>query len=115
MAALDARRGDVYAAAWAAGAAEAPELPESLYRVEDLAARLPERCLWVGDAVGGFPGAAREGVRPGPGGPCAGHVGVLGARLLAAGGGLPAAELVPRYLRRAEAEAKRTGEALEPA
>jgi hypothetical protein len=41
-------------------------------------------------------------------------VGVLGARLLQAGAGLPAAQLVPRYLRRAEAEARRTGSPLEP-
>jgi tRNA threonylcarbamoyladenosine biosynthesis protein TsaB len=116
---LDARRGDVYAAVWDAGDDPEPIVPESVHGVGDLVARLPARCLWVGDAVGGLPegagDAARPGVRPGPAGPCAGHVGVLGARLLAAGGGLPAAELVPRYLRRAEAEARRTGEPLEPA
>jgi tRNA threonylcarbamoyladenosine biosynthesis protein TsaB len=112
---LDARRGEVYAAVWSEGGDEDPVVAESLYRADDLVARLPERCLWVGDAVGGFPEAAGEGVSRGAAGPCAGHVGVLGARILAAGGGLPAGELVPRYLRRAEAEAQRTGEALEPA
>jgi len=64
--------------------------------------------------VGGYPGAAGGGVRPGPDGPCAGQVGLLGARVLAAGEGVPAADLVPRYLRRAEAEVKRMGEAFEP-
>jgi hypothetical protein len=33
--------------------------------------------------------------------------------VLAAGRAVPAAELVPRYVRRAEAEARRMGEALE--
>ena len=114
VAALDARRGDAYAALWESGDAPEPVLPESVHRIDDLIARLPERCLWVGDSVGGYPEAAGEGVRAGPAGPCAGHVGLLGVRILAAGGGLPAAELVPRYLRRAEAEVQRTGQALEP-
>jgi len=113
VAALDARRGDVYAALWSAGDDAEPVVPEDVHALEGLVARLPERCLWVGDAVGGYPGAAGAGVRPGPAGPCAGHVGILGARVLAAGGGVPAAELVPRYLRRAEAEARRTGHARE--
>jgi len=112
---LDARRGDAYAALWAEGIDPEPTIAEGVHRLEDFVARLPERCLWVGDAVGGWPGKGGPGVRPGPAGPCAGAVGVLGARLLAAGGGLPAADLVPRYLRRAEAEARRTGRPLEPA
>ncbi|HKJ24565.1 MAG TPA: tRNA (adenosine(37)-N6)-threonylcarbamoyltransferase complex dimerization subunit type 1 TsaB [Myxococcota bacterium] len=113
VAALDARRGDVYAAVWDAGEAPEPRIAEDVHRLEDLVTRLPERCLWVGDDVNGYPAAAGGGVRPGPAGPCAGHVGILGARLLAAGGGGAAADLVPRYLRRAEAEAKRTGQARE--
>jgi tRNA threonylcarbamoyladenosine biosynthesis protein TsaB len=110
---LDARRGEVYAAVWDAGDADEPLLAEGLYRADALAARVPERCLWVGDAVDGLPVAASSGARARRGGLCAGHVGVLGGRILAAGGGLSAAELVPRYLRRAEAEARRTGQALE--
>jgi len=114
---LLARRGEKAAQAarasltWIAG--ELDRYAEGVHRLADLLARLPERCLWIGDTVGGHPVAAGEGVRPGSTGPCAGHVGVLGARVLAAGGGAPAADLVPRYLRRAEAEARRTGEALE--
>lgn len=111
---LDARRGEVYAAVWDAGEAAEPLLAEGLYRAEELAARAPERCLWVGDAVEGLPAAASAGTRATLAGPCAGHVGVLGGRILAAGGGVTAADLVPRYLRRAEAEARRTGQALEP-
>jgi hypothetical protein len=41
-------------------------------------------------------------------------VGRLGRALLAAGRQVSAADLAPRYVRRAEAEARRTGEALEP-
>jgi tRNA threonylcarbamoyladenosine biosynthesis protein TsaB len=112
---LDARRGDVYAALWDAGDAPEPTLPEGLHRLDELVDRLPDRCLWVGDAVGGWPEAGGAGLRALPPGPCAGHVGRLGARLLAAGQGVAAADLVPRYLRRAEAEARRTGRPLEPA
>jgi hypothetical protein len=43
------------------------------------------------------------------------QVAELGARCLAQGGGVRAEELVPRYLRRAEAEVRRTGERFEAA
>jgi len=42
-------------------------------------------------------------------------VGLLGVRLLERGQGVEPADLVPRYLRRAEAEVRRTGERTEPA
>jgi len=42
-------------------------------------------------------------------------VGKIGARILACGAGISAEELAPRYLRRAEAEVKRTGERFEAA
>jgi tRNA threonylcarbamoyladenosine biosynthesis protein TsaB len=117
---LDARRGELYAAAWPEGDAETPSVAEGLYRPEDLARLLPPRCRLVGeaaaDSLGALQALAGPGIRlaPDPAGPGAGHVGVLGARLLRAGAGLPAAQLAPRYLRRAEAEARRTGRALEP-
>jgi hypothetical protein len=41
------------------------------------------------------------------------HTGLLGARLLAGGEGERPEDLVPRYLRRAEAEVRRTGERFE--
>jgi tRNA threonylcarbamoyladenosine biosynthesis protein TsaB len=117
---LDARRGDVYAAAWAAGADPEPCVPEGLHRPERLAEALPTPCWLVGDAAEAHLAALRAGA-PGevavwPGGAVglgAGHVGVLGARALRAGQGVPASELVPRYVRRAEAEARRTGRAVE--
>jgi hypothetical protein len=40
-------------------------------------------------------------------------VGALGQQLLARGGGVAAAALAPRYLRRAEAEVQRTGRRFE--
>jgi len=118
---IDARRGELYAAIWSSGSGSEPVVAEGLYRVDALAARLPARCLLVGDAVApnlpALGARAGPGARPAPGGaegPCAAHVGILGARALRAGLGRTAAELVPRYLRRAEAEARRTGQASEP-
>jgi len=118
---LDARRDELYAAVWDAGSGTEPRVPEGLHRIDTLAARLPARCLLVGDAVGPNLSTLQArlvpGVRPAPPcaqGPCAVHVGILGARILAAGLGSTAAELVPRYLRRARAEARRTGRATGP-
>jgi tRNA threonylcarbamoyladenosine biosynthesis protein TsaB len=119
LALLDARRGQLYAGLWD------PErealLHEGVYTPEQLAARLPGGCAVVAgeDAA---PAAAELVARLGAGArvlpPPAGlaraeAVGRLGARLLARGEAAPAEALVPRYLRRAEAEARRTGEPLE--
>jgi len=77
---LDARRGEVYAAVWAAGRDPAPCVPEGLYRPETLAARLPAPCLLVGDAAEvSLPVLRAHGahVRPadcGAVGPCADQV-----------------------------------------
>jgi tRNA threonylcarbamoyladenosine biosynthesis protein TsaB len=118
---LDARRGEVYAAAVsAAGDPEPTLLPDSVFTPEALAPRLPvETLLVVGEDA--EPAAARLlALRPdlrrlaaGEGAARAARVGRLGRTLLAAGHAVPAAELVPRYVRRAEAEARRTGQALE--
>ena len=122
VAVLDARRGEVYAAGFArAGEELEPEgLAEGLYSPEELAALLPSRCVLVGDgvAVCGAPlrAALGRGVRcvpPPRGRPRAREVGALGLRLLRRGLGVDAADLVPRYLRRAEAEVRRTGERTE--
>jgi tRNA threonylcarbamoyladenosine biosynthesis protein TsaB len=118
---LDARRGELYAAAVAAaGDPEPTLLPDSVFTPEELAARLPpETLLVVGEDAEA--GAARLlALRPelrrlaaGEGAARAAWVGRLGRALLAAGRAVPAAALVPRYVRRAEAEVRRTGEALE--
>jgi tRNA threonylcarbamoyladenosine biosynthesis protein TsaB len=119
---LDARRGEVYAAACAHAGEPAPGLlADSVYTPEALAAVLPrEATLVIGEDAA--PAAARltalrPDLRPLPaalGAASAARVGRLGRALLAAGHAVPAAGLVPRYVRRAEAEARRTGEALEP-
>jgi tRNA threonylcarbamoyladenosine biosynthesis protein TsaB len=119
VAVLDARRGEVYAGAFQrAGEQADPCLPEGVYTPEELIARLPADCRLSGDgaplvhevlqaALGPRIGLARESaLRAGP-------VAELGALLLAQGAGVPAEALVPRYLRRAEAEARRTGQRFE--
>jgi tRNA threonylcarbamoyladenosine biosynthesis protein TsaB len=124
VAVSDARRGEVYAAAFvrAGGELEAALLPEGLYTPEDLCARLPLRLTLVGDGVAVCGGRLRAALGPGvrlvPASrarPRAREVGLLGLRLLARGQGVDAAALVPRYVRRAEAEARRTGARREPA
>ena len=122
LACLDARRGEVYAAVWApGGTAWAPLVPEGLFTPAALARVAPRPCTLVGcpgeeallesvcDALGG--GARLSGPAP----PRAFHVGRLGLVLLERGETVAVSRLAPRYLRRAEAEARRTGEALEEA
>jgi tRNA threonylcarbamoyladenosine biosynthesis protein TsaB len=124
VALLDARRGEAYAAAFAreGDALEALPalLPESVYTPEELAKALPARCTLVGEgarllgeAIAASLGPRAELTLVGDAEPGAEAVGVLGARLLAAGGGVSAEALVPRYVRRAEAEVVRTGTRLE--
>ena len=124
VAVLDARRGEVYAASFLRDghALEPAGLPEGLYTPEDLVSRLPPRCLLVGDGVAvcgeRLSGALGPGVRcvpPPRGRPRAREVGTLGLAMLRRGEGIDAADLVPCYLRRAEAEVRRTGQATEAA
>jgi tRNA threonylcarbamoyladenosine biosynthesis protein TsaB len=118
---LDARRGAYYAACVSrAGRARADLLPDSVLMPEELAGRLPRGALVVvgeGARAGAEQLAARRPdlalIAPTGGGASAAHVARLGAALLAEGAGREAAELVPAYLRRAEAEARRTGHAFE--
>jgi tRNA threonylcarbamoyladenosine biosynthesis protein TsaB len=122
VALLDARRGEVYAAAYRLeGPAREPtavEPGEGVYTPEELAPRLPPACVLVGEGVSLCGERLRDlrgaGVQLGPAqDPRARDVGVLGLRLLARRRGVDAAALVPRYLRRAEAEVKRTGRRFE--
>lgn len=123
LACLDARRGELYAAGFRAGDALVPDpaLPESVWKPEALAARIAGPLVLVGEGIEAVRDALAAAGRPLPRlaspdacRPRAAVVGVLGARMLARGEGRPAGEVVPRYLRRAEAEARRIGEALEP-
>jgi len=121
VALLDARRGEVYGGAFQRGGEQAdPRLPEGVFTPEQLAARLPARCRLVGEGAALVLERLRAALGPGvtlaqAPGLYARPVAELGARLLARGAGIPAAALVPRYLRRAEAEVRRTGERFEAA
>jgi len=126
VATLDAKREEVYAAAFASSEAQWRSLDdllgESVYTVEELAERLPERCLVAGEGVlllgerlRALRGPGVELAEEDSGEPRAAVVGRLGAAILAAGEGRTAAELVPRYVRRAEAEVTRTAQRFEDA
>ncbi len=119
---LDARRGEIYAGVFAhAGAHDATLVPESLYTPAELAAKLPSATGLV--AGEGADDAARQlcALRPdlrrlAP--PLFEARAVAIARLawprFRAGDGGDAGLLVPRYLRRAEAEALQRGSPVEP-
>lgn len=116
---LDARRGEAYAAVYELGDdGPLPRVEEGVYGIEALAARMPSECVLVGEGAPLFGPELRERCGPGieiaAGDASAAAVGRLGARMLARGEGVSAAEVVPRYVRRAEAEVKRTGEEFEP-
>ncbi len=106
VACLDAQRGEVYAAGYRAGGPLGLERlwRELILKPEELAERVPEGALIVG--------AGADVGLPAPG-PRARDVGALGARLLSAGAAQDAAVLVPRYVRRAEAEARRLADPVE--
>ena len=120
LALLDARRGEWYAGAWTAaessGGLPEPFLPEGLYAPDRLALLLdrpirvvcPEAGAWR-DAFESAGVELSEHIRGDAARPSAEWVGRLAKRRLAKGEGIPASRLVARYLRRAEAEAKRLG------
>ena len=118
---LDARRGAYYAACVSrAGLARADVLPDCVLTPRELATKLPHGArIVVGE--GAHEGADQlAALRPDLAlitlpdlGASAANVARIGAQLLAEGGGRDAADLVPFYLRRAEAEARRTGIAFE--
>jgi len=117
---LDARRGEVYAGVFDL----TEDLPratvaESVYTPAELIAHLPGRCVLVGEGVAlcGAEICAALGPRvlAVVSDPAARHVGRLGARMLVRGESVAPEAAVPRYVRRAEAEVKRTGQRFEPA
>jgi len=118
---LDARRGGYYAACVSrAGLARADLVADCVLTPAELARQLPHgACVVIGE--GAEEGAAKLAAQRSDltllalahGGASAARVARLGAQLLAEGAGRDAAELVPVYLRRAEAEARRTGRAFE--
>jgi len=119
---LDARRGEVYAAAYAGASRREVVLAEGVYNAEALCAEIRPPCVLVGEGAALYGEAIAavlgEGVAllpPPEGNASARHVGALGVEQLARGSCVRAEQLAPHYLRRAEAEVKRTGERFEPA
>jgi tRNA threonylcarbamoyladenosine biosynthesis protein TsaB len=126
VATLDARREELYAAAYdGADPLVAPFWGPEVLAIEALAERIAGEhgpLLVVGegaDALAVALGERRAGDLhwlPAPeGAPDAEWVGRLGARMLAAGAGIAADALAPLYVRRAEAEVRRTGARFETA
>ncbi len=121
VALLDARRGEVYAAGFEkhgdGEAQPADWLREGVVPVAGLARRLPAGCRLVGEGLSvcgdAFADADVEVQLPPYPATTARHVAALGARRFAAESLPSAAPLTPRYVRRAEAEVKRTGERFE--
>lgn len=119
--ALDARRGELYAAVYSSDAGGSAEelqqrLPEGVYTPEELARALLEPCVLVGeggelagDRIRELAAVPVSVLAPPDGLPRARHVGRIARARLARGEFTDAASLVPRYLRRPEAEVKRTG------
>lgn len=118
---LDARRGEWYAGSWCSAASPegprlVPGLTEGLYSPEQLAADLDRPVVVcapdLGDSRSKFEaaGLAIESLVEGPAArPRADWVAKLGAFRLTGDEGGPVNALAARYLRRAEAEAKRLG------
>jgi len=124
---LDARRGEVYAAAYTVGEGAGGAKAGLVVRMEArvlapgaLAEALPEGGCLIGEGSGVVAAALDAGAavrfdaRSAAGVvPDAVSVGRIGRARLAAGEAEDAAALVPRYVRRAEAEVKRTAERFE--
>jgi tRNA threonylcarbamoyladenosine biosynthesis protein TsaB len=117
----DARRGEVYAAGWRIEGPSREAVPapprEGVYSPEELAAALPPGAWLVGEGVALCGDRLRAAASPVHLGPVreahARDVAALGSLLIGRGLGLDAAGLLPRYVRRAEAEVKRTGQRFE--
>jgi len=120
VALLDARRGEWYAGGWsrsgASGGLATATLPEGLYAARQLAEDLGAETIVMTPEPEGWRRAFQEAsvglanvVEGRDARPRADWVGRLAQRRLAAGEGAPVSALGARYLRRAEAEAKRLG------
>lgn len=122
---LDAQRGEVYAALHEADALRTPRLAPTVLRPAALADALArhaagEEIVAIGEGVAVAGEALRERfgarvrlVAPPEGAPDAAAVGRLAQRLLERGAALAAERVAPLYVRRAEAEVKRTGDRFE--
>lgn len=117
---LDARRGQWYAGGWSqpggSGSLPVATLPEGLYAPSQLAKELDDESVLMTPESGNWRGAFEEAsvsladvVEGRAARPRADWVGRLAQRRLALGEGISVSALGARYLRRAEAEAKRLG------
>mgnify|MGYP001814960223 CR=1 FL=1 len=118
VAMLDARRDEVYAACYSGPGFDEDLVASSVYRADELTTLLPPICRLVGEGAGILGERLVAGLGPAVGvfpdiEPSATHVGRLAAAALSRGEGEDPAGLVPRYLRRAQAEVVRTGQSLE--
>ena len=124
VALLDARRGELYAGGYRATGDERLlecVLDDAVVLPDELAVRLRGRVRLVGEGaallgteIAAKANEAEVAIDPEPTlWPRAASVGRLGRVRLADGGGMAAGALVPRYLRRAQAEEARTAERFE--
>ncbi len=114
VACLDAQRGELYAAGYrVAGGGLQSRWSEAVLSPAAVVARTPDGATVAGEGLERLT-SAPPSLTLVPAAPGAAAVAALGARILARGGGVDPSALVPRYVRRAEAEARRLGSPLEP-
>jgi len=110
---LDARKREVYASLYRwDGLAMRREWDYLAIAPDDLARRLDEPVILLGDGADAIDSPFARRVRPPRRGPAPAVVGALGQARLALGDTVPVAELAPIYLRPSEAELKRRGAAV---
>lgn len=120
---LDARRGEVYTAAFRRCDAGLERMAEDIAATpRAVAAAITEPCVLLGDGGEAYRDEWRRLLPPGSEilpfaefHPRGGEVARLGRQLYADGGGTPVDAMVPRYCRAAEAEVRRAGTAQRPA
>ena len=110
---LDARKREVYASLYRwDGFGMRRQWDYLAIAPDDLARRLNEPVIVVGDGAGALDSPFTRAVQPSRGGPSPAVVGALGRTRLAIGDTVAVADLVPIYLRPSEAELKRRGAAI---
>src|SRR5512132_883619 len=110
---LDARKREVYASLYRWDGAGMHRVWEYLaIAPADLARRLEEPVIVLGDAADQIHSPYAQRIRPPRRGPSPASAGALGCSRLAIGDTVAPADLVPIYLRPSEAELKRRGAAL---
>src|SRR5262249_45682990 len=110
---LDARKREVYASLYRwDGLGMRREWDYLAIAPDDLARRLDEPVIVLGDGADAIDSTFARRVRPPRRGPAPAVVGALGQARLALGDTVPVAELAPIYLRPSEAELKRRGAAV---